>query len=311
MRKLPQQQQLSFRQKMANMKPKSWKSSKSSQPKLERDCSDNSSRMPSSHNNLDSSIKSSRGLFHLEKPVPKRQLTVRGMSMSLRVLSRGLSSKTADTFRSLETISDRVNPTYAKKTLSEHFPMSAKTEQYLIRRPRTKGELTTIENQRGVIVGVVEETHYGRKLLKDADGKVCAMILCHDVKMSTTKFSICGLEPVVHKQTMKYDQVGFGYYKWAQVKNAGGFGGTITLKHTKDEVKLQSEYTYCTKMFGSVFRIKKTRGHVVLDEDKKECAKLIPLHNTGRAISIGPKMDVALMLCYAVIIDEILESRIR
>lgn len=256
---------------------------------------------------MSTSFKSTRKLLCLDHPKPSKQKSIR-FNFSL---SRRLSSRTAETFRSLETISDRVNSTYAKKALAEEsFPIKDKPQQFLIRRPNAKGEFTTIENQRGRIVGVVEETHYGRKLLKNADGKVCAMILCHDQKYSSTKFSICGSEPVVYKQTMKYDQVGLGYYKWAHVKNAGGFGGTISLKHTKDEIR-PTDYTYCTKMFGSVFRLKKTRGHLVLNEEKKECAKLIPLPNTGRAIEIAPKLDTALMLCYAVIVDEILESRIR
>mmetsp|Transcript_21351 Transcript_21351/g.52576 ORF Transcript_21351/g.52576 Transcript_21351/m.52576 type:complete len:398 (+) Transcript_21351:439-1632(+) len=231
-----------------------------------------------------------------------------------RFLSRGNSSRTDDTFQSLGTLSDRLpNPaTHPPPPLSACFPPSITSEKYLIRRPTARGEFTTIENQYGTVVGLVEETHYGRRLLKNADGKVCAMILLHQQKYETNTFSICGLQPVVYKQSMKFDQVGFGYYKWADVKNAGGFGGTISLKHVKDEITShKNDHTFCTKMFGSVFRLKKTRGHVVLDDNKKECAKLIALPNTGRAVQIAPKQDVAMMLCYSVIIDEILENRMR
>lgn len=286
-RNLPVQQQ-SFRQKMSSSMQQ-WKSA----PALKVDADEKST------------TGSVKGLEQQQQS--KRKGNKAGFK---RFLSRGNSSRTDDTFESLGTLSDRLNPGPAPP-LSPSFPPSDSTQQYLIRRPTVKGELiTTIENQRGKVVAVVEETHYGRSLLKDKDGKVCAMILLHEEKYAPSSFSICGTQPIVHKQSMKFDQVGLGYYKWADVKNAGGFGGTISLKHVKDEI-CPMDHTFCTKMFGSVFRLKKTRGHVVLDENKKECAKLIALPNTGRAVQISPKQDVAMMLCYSVIIDQVLEQRMR
>ncbi|CAJ1964845.1 unnamed protein product [Cylindrotheca closterium] len=301
-KQLPARQK-SFRQRMSDSMQQ-WKSV----PSLKVDMDDEKS-----HASRQSSSSSSKANNKKQRIIDIHQEAIKGSNNSKagfrRFLSRGSSSRTDDTFESLATISDRLNPG-PPPPLSACFPPSLRTERYLIRRPVAKGEMATIENQHGTIVAVVEETHYGRRLLKTADGKVCAMILQHQEKYGPITYSICGSSPIVYKQSIKFDQVGLGYYKWADVQNAGGMGGTISLKHVKDEI-IPKDHTFCTKMFGSVFRLKKTRGHVVLDEDKKECAKLIALPNTGRAVQIAPKHDVAMMLCYSVIVDEILENRLR
>jgi hypothetical protein len=147
-----------------------------------------------------------------------------------------------------------------------------------------------------------------RRLLKDSDGRVCAKILHSRDTDGINTFIISGIEPAVKYQKMSHDRFGKGYLKWAEVRNLGGLGGQFALKHTRDDSSSKS--TFVTKSFGSLFRPKKARGHLVRNQKQTECAKIVSL-NEGKGILVAPKEDPGLMLRYAAIVDEMIEIRMR
>lgn len=236
-----------------------------------------------------------------EHDIDEASKSSRALEKMLRL--SGASSRTDKTFVSLDS-SELAEGTHS---LSRFFPISNNQDSYVLRTDRN---VTTIQaSSSGVIVSTIEPSAQfpERRLLKDADGRVCAMILRNQEKDGPHSFTICGSKPSFKGQNMSYDRYGKSFFRWAEVRNLGGFGGKFALEGPRDKA---NKPTFVTKPFGSLFRLKKTRGHVVLNQKQRECARILSV-KAGKGVLIGPNQDSGLMLCYAAIVDEMIEQRLR
>jgi hypothetical protein len=248
------------------------------------------------HKNVSDLNESRQGAgIHTSTAAARKPLATRALD---KMILLGISTRTDKTFLTFDSEAEQV-------PLSRCFPISSEQESYIL---RTGKHATTIQTIHGVVMATLEPSHPDQRLLKDSDGRVCAMILRSQDMDGTNSFTICGLKPAVKRQKMTHDTFGQGYLKWAEVRNLGGLGGQFALKHTRDDTSSNS--TFVTKSFGSLCRPKKTRGHVVRNQKQTECAKIVSLKK-GKGVLVAPKEDPGLMLCYAAIVDEMIEHRMR
>jgi hypothetical protein len=143
-----------------------------------------------------------------------------------------------------------------------------------------------------------------RRTLRDADGELCAIIV-HEVVDGYQQhvFKICGPKKMnKHHRRSKHS----GYYTWAEVRNSSGINVRFSMKVRGHN----GEAKYVTETFGpSLFKWGTPRGFVV-KQGQKACTRITYLGDS-RGIVVAPNVDKCLMLCFALIIEEMVENRMR
>ncbi len=148
-----------------------------------------------------------------------------------------------------------------------------------------------------------------RRVLTDVEGNQCAVVMHSVLGGGRNYFKICGLEPLYSDQRKNRDT---GLFTYADVKNSSGIG--VTGLKIIMQVYGESTETYIATSFGpSIFKWGKgiPRGFLVKNGTTGlECMRITFLGG-AKAISVEPDNDFRLMTCFAVIIHEMVEKRMR
>ncbi|KAL3909201.1 MAG: hypothetical protein SGILL_008176, partial [Bacillariaceae sp.] len=166
--------------------------------------------------------------------------------------------------------------------------------------------LATIDGEgEDIILQNPESTPAERKLVQDAEGNIYAVILRSLNGDGKNHFRICGVEPMYVSQNKSRES---GLYTYAEVKNSGVLGVKFTMK-----VRGEEQEKYKSEFFGpSIFKWGqgKPRGFLIKDTKDTECARITILGG-AKVVSVEPNVDVRLVACFAAIIDEMVEKRMR
>ena len=190
----------------------------------------------------------------------------------------------------------------------------------LLRRtsPKDKDSDLVVESIRGDRLATIDgeaesitlqnpdSTPADRRLVQDNEGNIYAVILRTLSDGGKNQYRICGVDKMYEEQRKSRES---GLYTHAEAKNSGGFGVQFSMK-----IRGPGELTkYVTEFFGpSIFKWGRgrPRGFLIKNTAGRECAR-ITLLGGAKAISVEPQMDVRLMTCFAAIIDEMVEKRMR
>lgn len=140
-----------------------------------------------------------------------------------------------------------------------------------------------------------------RRTLRDADGELCAIIQHTDVD-GRHRFKISGPNKMTVCHRRSKDS---GYYAWADVKNSSGIKPKFLMKMRGD-----TKSRYKTEAFGpSLLKWGSPRGFLI-KQDEEPCARITYLGG-DQGIVFAPNVDKCLMLCFALIIEEMVKNRMR
>ena len=141
-----------------------------------------------------------------------------------------------------------------------------------------------------------------RRALRDENGELCAVIVRTVMDAGQNRFRLCGRTKAYPDQRKGKDT---GYYTWGEVKNSSGINVKFSMK-----LKGGSETKYVTETFGpSLFNWNTPRGFII-KQGKEACCRITYLGDS-RGIVLAPNVDKCLMLCFAAIIEEMVEHRMR
>jgi hypothetical protein len=138
----------------------------------------------------------------------------------------------------------------------------------------------------------------------DTDGNVYAVIIHFEMDGGKNFFKICGVQPMFEDQRKSRES---GLFTYAEVKNSGRIGVKFTMKLRGGSEKYASEF------FGpSIFKWGrgKARGVSIKNANGDESARITFLGG-AKAVSVEPDHDIRLMICFAAIIDEMVDKRMR
>jgi len=211
--------------------------------------------------------------------------------------------------------------------LSVTFPVLTESKEVFIRcrkwagDRRTEVEVTTKNLYRIATLSYTQLTPYevehkmvtGRRVLRDADGNQCALIFHTMNAFGKSIFRICGPVPM-----NRYHKSIDGYFVWAEVKNIGEMSPhfRMVLKGGGDPqgqsaiVKTKKIGSQLLRCFGT-----KTNGFSLYRE-KEDGSNLgvcgrISYYSECRGLIVSAEMDFGLMLCFALVVDEMMENRTR
>lgn len=188
--------------------------------------------------------------------------------------------------------------------------MNSGTGKFLLRNQANQRDIV-IETSDGQIVGSVDVNDEGTtRLLKDAGGKTCAVIL-HSHDNSANVFKIYSNKPATPGQQKSKKNIIGGLYLWAEIKNTGSMGGKFVMQRYSSDTSSCSANHHIAKRFGSLFSKSKSKGYTFLDSEDKECVKMVSLENRAKGVLIAPNRDTGLMLAFCVVVDEMVEQRLR
>lgn len=201
------------------------------------------------------------------------------------------------------------------RCMSNQFPMTSKTEKVVFQK-QTNQRGIVIETSEGEIIGSIDviNDEGTTRLLKDASGKTCAVILQTLDKSALNTghvFKVYNNKPAVPRQQASKHKIVHGLYLWAEIKNTGAMGGKFVMKRYSSETSSCSADKHTTKWFGSLFSKVKSKGYTFLDSHKKECVKMFSLENRAKGILIAPNRDMCLMMAYCAVVDEMVQQRMR
>jgi hypothetical protein len=160
-----------------------------------------------------------------------------------------------------------------------------------------------------------------QRIIRDTDGNLYAVVI-RSVVDGRHKFKICGDQPMFpgHRRSRES-----GFHTYAEAKNWSGLGIRFGMKvrggdaaqdgeEEQEEECASSTSKYVTESFGPTFLQLgqgRPRGfHIKDSSDGQECARITVMGNV-KAISVRPYHDIRLMICFATIIDEMVENRLR
>jgi hypothetical protein len=212
-----------------------------------------------------------------------------------------LAAKRGISLSSLPTVGDTPQTILIRK---ENIKDAA-TSDWIVETIRGD-RLATIDGEgESIVLQNPESTPANRRLVQDTEGTVYAVIFRTLSGGGKNHFRICGVEKMYEQQRKSRES---GLYTYAEVKNSGSIGVRFTMK-----VRGDSAEKYVTEFFGpSIFKWGRgrPRGILIKNEAGKECARITILGG-AKAISVEARTDVRLMTCFAVIIDEMVEHRMR
>lgn len=209
--------------------------------------------------------------------------------------------------------------------LCESFPTLSQSKTVFLRSKNEIGEERTklaIETRDGAEVATLDYQKLkatdrnlasGRRILRDSDGKICAVIFHSRNLEGRNTFKICGGRPMSQHHTISSDS---GYYTWAEVRNTGELNAQFCLTIRQDAEPQGNNVRFKTKSVGSMYLnccMRQPRGFSIYhksEEGKKyDGCGTISFYKDSRGVMVSQNMDYGLMLCYAVIIDEMMERR--
>jgi hypothetical protein len=205
------------------------------------------------------------------------------------------------------------------------FPTLSQSKTVFLRSKNERGEDRTelaIETRDGTEVATLDYTKpretdnnlaSGRRILRDSNGQTCAVILHSRNLEGRNTFKICGGRPMSQKHTISADS---GYYTWAEVYNTGEINAQFLLTIRQDAKPQGNSVRFKTKSVGSRYLtccFGRPRGfsiyHKTEEGEKHDGCGTISFYKDTRGVMVSQNMDFGLMLCYAVIIDEMMERR--
>lgn len=152
----------------------------------------------------------------------------------------------------------------------------------------------------------------GRRVLRDDKGNQCALILHTKTVAGKSIFKICGPAPM----TSYHKAVG-GFFVWAEVRNIGKMKPQFCLTIRGDASPNGGSVHFKTKALGSTFLdcwSSNPRGFSIFREIDEELIwgfGAISFFSNTRGVSLSAKLDFGLMLCFALVIDEMVAFRMR
>lgn len=232
---------------------------------------------------------------------------------ALKTNLRADSSKTACTFRSLDTEAPALDE---HSFMTHRLPITTETKKLVFIKQR-RTNIVLIETTEGERIGSIDyssQSKQGIRSLRDASGTVCAIIqkkvhnaLLRDRSRST--FRVYGTKPCYSGQKPSRDEIAFGFYVWAEIKNSGSLGGKFVMKKKLCPTTTSScsDDQHVAKPFGSF--LSKAKGYNIFDSQEKQCVKMVSLNKKhSKGIMIAPKHDLCLMLAFCTVVDEMVEN---
>eukprot|EP00980_Cylindrotheca_fusiformis_P022426 scaffold9290_cov107-Cylindrotheca_fusiformis.AAC.4 len=212
-------------------------------------------------------------------------------------------------------------------SLCDSFPVLKQSHTVYLRCKNEIGEDRTelgIASRDGAEVATVLYTKLrptdrnlasGRRVLKDAEGRTCAYIFHTKNLEGRNTFKICGARPMSNHHTISLER---GSYIWADVQNTGSVSPKFCLTIRKEAEPTKKLVRFKTRSVGSRYLScfdKEPRTFSIYhksEEGKKYegCGK-ISFYRDSRGVMVSKNMDYGLMLCYAAIVDEMIERRMR
>lgn len=212
--------------------------------------------------------------------------------------------------------------------LSLSFPVLTESQNVFIHCPnllisnaRTEVTVTTQDKQN--LVATLSYTELkpsdkghklasGRRVLRDADGNQCALILHSRTLQGKNSFRICGPVPMSsHHKSID------GYFVWAEVKNVGQVHPQFCMTVKKDAHPQGQSTRFKTKTIGStLLRCFGSKAHgfsiycKVEGEKKTGGCGNISYYSSCRGLTVGANIDFGLMLCFALVVDEMVANRL-
>jgi hypothetical protein len=205
------------------------------------------------------------------------------------------------------------------------FPTLSQSKTVFLRSKNEIGEDRTelaIETRDGAEVATLDYTKLkptdrnlasGRRILRDSNGQTCAVILHSRNLEGRNTFKICGGRPMSQHHTISSDS---GYFTWGEVHNTGELNAQFCLTIRQDAEPQGNIVRFKTKSVGSMYLnccLRQPRGFSIYhksEEGKKyDGCGTISFYKDSRGVMVSQNMDYGLMLCYAVIIDEMMERR--
>ncbi len=152
------------------------------------------------------------------------------------------------------------------------------------------------------------------RVVRDTDGNLYAVMI-RSVVEGRHRFKICGDQPMFPGQRKSRES---GYHTYAEAKNWSGPGVRFSMKLRGQGAAAggaPSTSKYVAEAFGPAFLHwgrGRPRGFLIKDAASEggECARITVL-GEAKAVSVRPGHDVRLMICFATIIDEMVENRLR
>lgn len=153
----------------------------------------------------------------------------------------------------------------------------------------------------------------GRRVLQDADGRICALIFHTQNSAGENKFRICGPVPM-HTHHKSVD----GYFIWAEIANVGELHPKFCMTIKRDADPQGQSVRFKTKTSGSrwlrCFGPEANGFSIYRKKDDGSkiggCAS-ISYYKDCRGLTVQPNMDFGLMLCFALVVDEMVAYRLR
>ena len=241
-------------------------------------------------------------MFSLERSNSSKSLNGKSSSLARREVVTGmpLSAQTAERLDQDEF--ENVKIRGAKVGMSNSLPVTAGSRTVIL-NPDADEKGIMIQNANGDILAKLETSpDRTRRLLWDANGELCAIVI-KSVVRGQNKFKICCDKPmsVDHRRSH-----GVGYYTWANVKNSNGFGVKFSMT-----CKSEPDSKFTTESFApSLLNWGKSPRGYIIKKDDVACGRLTNLGG-ARGLVLGKGIDMCMMICYAAIIDEMVENRLR
>lgn len=273
------------------------------------------------------SLGKEKFLFTNSAPKPWRFKSKKQRAREKRKTKRNAMRKKANKERESQRLKDDGINGENYTPLCDSFPTLNQSRTVFLRCKNEIGEDRTelgIESRDGTEVATLLYTKLkttdrhlasGRRILRDANGITCAMIFHNKSLEGKNTFKICGARPMSNHHTISADS---GYYTWAEVHNTGEFNPEFCLTIRRDAEPSGKIVRFKTKSVGSRYLgccFKEPRGFSIYHKTQEGknldgCGKL-SFYNDIRGLLVSQNMDYGLMLCYAVVIDEMMERRMR
>mmetsp|Transcript_35568 Transcript_35568/g.86179 ORF Transcript_35568/g.86179 Transcript_35568/m.86179 type:complete len:777 (-) Transcript_35568:440-2770(-) len=212
--------------------------------------------------------------------------------------------------------------------LTESFPVLTHSQDLyfhsegLLGVERTEVMVTTADDKRDLVATLSytelkpsDKAHKlasGRRVLRDAAGNQCALIMHSRNIAGASTFKICGPVPMSsHHKSVD------GYFVWAEVKNVGEISPQFCMTIKKDADPQGQSVRFKTKAVGSTFLSSFFGAHGFSIYRKKEdgtktggCGN-ISYYSGCRGLTLSANLDFGLMLCFALVVDEMVANRLR